>query len=133
MAKILMVEDSAQLREAVTDFFTNRSGGTLTIETAADGDEALKILETPDKGPFDLVLTDMWMPNLDGEGLVKAIRSKPALASLRVVVVTADVEFQTKFEEMGFDGILLKPVTAERLRTVLTTPTGGGVICKFEA
>ena len=39
MAKILMVEDSAPLREAVSDFFMNRSGGTLTVETAADGDE----------------------------------------------------------------------------------------------
>ena len=122
--RILLADDSKMnimVLKALLKHF-----GEFEIETAADGEEALKILETPDKEPFDLVLTDMWMPNLDGEGLVKAIRSKTALASLRVIVVTADVEFQAKFDEMGFDGILLKPITSERLRTVLTTPTGGG-------
>ena len=59
------------------------------------------------------------MPNLDGEGLVKAIRANPALASLRVVVVTADVEYQANAAAMGFDGILLKPVTSEKLLDLL--------------
>ena len=52
--------------------------------------------------------------------MVKAIRGNKALSSMRVVVVTADVEFQAKFEEIGFDGILLKPVTADKLRAILT-------------
>ena len=62
------------------------------------------------------------MPNLDGEGLVKAIRADPALSSLPVVVVTADVELQGRSEEMGFDGIILKPVTAD----VLAKTVSGG-------
>ena len=67
----------------------------------------------------DLVLTDMWMPNLDGKGLVRAIRKDPALASTCVIVVTADVEMRTKAVDMGFDDILLKPVTTERLAKTL--------------
>jgi CheY-like chemotaxis protein len=59
------------------------------------------------------------MPNLDGEGLVKAIRGDAALASLRVVVVTADVEVKSRFAEMGFDDILLKPITSAMLDAVL--------------
>ena len=47
--------------------------------------------------PLDAVLTDMWMPELDGEGLVRAIRADPKLAKLPVHVITADVELQETF------------------------------------
>ena len=77
--------------------------------------EALAQLKSSGANPFDMVLTDMWMPNLDGEGLVKAIRANPAWTSLYVVAVTADVEYRGKFEEMGFDDLLLKPITVEKL------------------
>ena len=93
--------------------------GSFEIALASDGNEALKALKASGDVPFTLVLTDMWMPNLDGEGLLKAIREDPALADLRVVVVTADVELRTKGVEMGFDDILLKPVTSESLAKVL--------------
>ena len=93
--------------------------GRFEIVLAMDGQEALQALRAPGAAPFDLVLTDLWMPNLDGEGLVRAIRADPALASLRVVVVTADVELRGKAADMGFDDILLKPVTTESLDRLL--------------
>ena len=96
-----------------------KRAGAFQVVTAADGNEALAALRAPGEAPFDLVLTDMWMPNLDGEGLVKAVRADPALAALKVVVVTADVELHGKAEELGFDGILLKPVTLATLLPVL--------------
>ena len=86
----------------------------------------MKALEASDARPYDLVLTDMWIPNLDGEGLVKSIRADASLASLRVLVVTADVEIRDNANNMGFDGILLKPVTAAALEQVLLG-NGGGV------
>ena len=79
----------------------------------------VKALEASGARPYDLVLTDMWMPNLDGEGLVKDIRANASLAALRVLVVTADVEIRDKAAEMGFDGILLKPVTTAALEQTL--------------
>ena len=100
--------------------------GDFEVVSAGDGQEALKILESPSEKPFDLVLTDMWMPNLDGEGLAKAIRANPALANLRVVAVTADVEFREKAREMGFDGILLKPITGEKLSRILAGEPAAG-------
>ena len=72
-----------------------------------------------------MVLTDMWMPVMDGEALVRAIRDAPALRALRVIAVTADVELKDKFASMGFDDILLKPVTADKLARCLT---GDGVL-----
>jgi CheY-like chemotaxis protein len=115
--RILVVDDvkvNAMVLKALI-----KNMGKFEIAVAMDGQEALTAMTAPDSPPFDLVLTDMWMPNLDGEGLVRAIRANPALASTRVIVVTADVELRTKAVEMGFDGILLKPVTRERLAKVL--------------
>ena len=66
-----------------------------------------------------MVLTDMWMPEMDGEGLVKAIRASERLKSLPVYVVTADVEMQKRYEEVGFTGILLKPVTVGTIGPIL--------------
>lgn len=70
-----------------------------------------------------MVLTDMWMPELDGEGLVKAIRASEKLKTLPVHVVTADVEMVKRHEEAGFTSILLKPVTVDKIRLAVC---GGG-------
>ena len=94
--------------------------GDFEISIAGDGLEALAQLKSPGTNPFDMVLTDMWMPNLDGEGLVKEIRANPAWASLHVVAVTADVEYRGKFAALGFDDLLLKPITMEKLVKIIS-------------
>ncbi|MBR4257556.1 MAG: amino acid permease [Kiritimatiellae bacterium] len=93
--------------------------GDFDVVTAENGRRALDALEGPDAQPFDMVLTDMWMPEMDGEGLVKAIRASERLKSLPVYVVTADVEMQKRYEEVGFTGILLKPVTVATIGPIL--------------
>ena len=115
--RLLLVDDSEMNLMVLKALLKNM--GEFEIAMAADGQEALKILEALDAQPFDLVLTDMWMPNLDGEGLVRAIRANPAISSVRVVAVTADVESQGTFGAMGFDDLLLKPVTVDKLEKIL--------------
>jgi CheY-like chemotaxis protein len=119
--RILLVDDSRMNLMVLKALLKNM--GDFEIVLASDGQEALKVLETSDAKAFDLVLTDMWMPNLDGEGLVKAIRANPAWTSLYVVAVTADVEYRGKFEEMGFDDLLLKPITVEKLVKIISGRT----------
>ncbi len=92
--------------------------GPFEVVTAKDGKEALEILSSPDQS-FDLVLTDMWMPVMDGEGLVRAIRAEGRFTALPVHVVTADTEMPAKYKEHGFDGILLKPVTVDKLKDLI--------------
>jgi CheY-like chemotaxis protein len=93
--------------------------GDFDVAMAADGRKALDALEAAGDKPFDIVLTDMWMPEMDGEGLVRAIRADPRLARLPVHVVTADVEMRRRHAEIGFTSILLKPVTVGALAGVL--------------
>jgi CheY-like chemotaxis protein len=72
------------------------------------------------------VLTDMWMPELDGEGFVKAVRADEKLKALSVHVVTADIELQSTFAAKGFDSLILKPVTASQLLPLLSGGAGPG-------
>jgi two-component system chemotaxis response regulator CheY len=84
---------------------------------AMNGREALDVLRSG--SGVDLVLTDIWMPELDGVGLLKAIRADAALSSLPVFAITADVEMQKNPEGSGFTGLFLKPITLENLETIL--------------
>ena len=115
--RILIVDDSKMNIMVLKAQLKNL--GKFEVVSAGDGQEALETLRSPGAGRFDLVLTDMWMPRLDGSGLVKAIRADPTLSDMRVVVVTADVEFRAKFAEIGFDSLLLKPITKASLAEAL--------------
>ena len=64
-------------------------------------------------------MADMGMPEMNGGELVKAIRSDAKLSSLRVCSITADVEARNTFKAQGFDSLLLKPITLEKLRELL--------------
>ena len=118
-ARRLLLVDDVTMNLAVLQALLRREG---TFETvlAANGTEALKALEAPGAEPFDAVLTDLWMPGMDGEALLRAIRANPALSRLPVVALTADVEYRSKYAEVGFDGILLKPVTLATLSKSLS-------------
>ena len=54
-----------------------------------------------------------------GEGLIREIRKKEQWKELAVYIVTADVEAQKTYRKSGFSGILLKPITLEKLRGVI--------------
>ena len=117
LSRVMVVDDS-KVNIYVLKAMLSRLGA-FDIVTAMDGAEAFKRLSDPGAAPVDLVLTDMWMPNMNGEGLVRAIRGEPRLAGIPVYAVTADVEIQKTFKAMGFSDILLKPVTLEMLKRVI--------------
>ena len=96
--------------------------GITRIDMAANGREGLALVEREFAAgtPFDLVLTDMWMPEMDGEGLCRALRGDSRFKQLRIVALTADIEANKNFREIGFDGIVLKPMTLDKLRSVIT-------------
>ena len=115
--RMLLVDDSKLNIMVLKALLKNL--GDFDIEEAMDGNDALAALRRPGAPRFDVVLTDMWMPNLDGEGLIKAIRGDPALSDMVVLAVTADVEVLGKSSEMGFNGMLLKPITPVTLEKAL--------------
>lgn len=80
---ILLADDSPLMRELLKAML---DGAGHRVEGAADGREALEMLKAT---PFDIVVSDVHMPRLDGLSLTRAIRSDPALAHLPVVLMTS--------------------------------------------
>ncbi|MDD5261274.1 MAG: response regulator [Methylacidiphilales bacterium] len=104
-AHILLVDDSPTVRK-MQEAQLRKLGFRVT--TACDGQEALEALA---QGNFDLVITDLEMPNLDGTGLVQRIRENPQWTDLPVVLVTSRAGEQELHElkQMGATACLQKP------------------------
>lgn len=113
--RILIVDD-VPVNVRVIQAMLHRLG-VKDIIAAGNGAEALDILRKDSS--IDLVLTDMWMPVLNGEGLIREIRGVEQWKDLPVYAVTADVETQKTYRESGFTGILLKPITLTQLQNLI--------------
>ena len=112
--RVLVVDDSAVNRAVLKAMLAKIEVKNVTL--AENGREALEILKhDPD---FTMVFTDLWMPEMDGRGLVQAIRADAKLSHLPVYLVTADVEVRGQTESDGFTDILLKPIKLENLRSL---------------
>jgi signal transduction histidine kinase len=109
----ILIADDVPLNLAVLKALLTRIG-LRDIVTAVNGQDAWEKISSSEP-PFDLILTDMWMPKMDGKDLVAKIREDERFADLPVYAVTADIEEQKTFEEHGFTGLLLKPVTIDKL------------------
>ena len=107
--RVLLVDD-VLLNLKVLQAMLRRLG--IESACASSGREALEILR--EDTDFDLILTDLWMPEMDGAELAREIRSRPAAGRLPVVVVTADTQAGGKPVDC-FSGILYKPITLESL------------------
>lgn len=111
MATILAVDDSASMREMVS--FTLKGAGHDVIE-AADGQAAL----TTAKGKkFDLVLTDVNMPNMDGIALIRELRTLPDYKFTPLLMLTTESADAKKQEgkAAGATGWIVKPFNPEQL------------------
>ena len=113
-ARVLVVDDSP-VNRAVLKAMLARIGVT-DIAMAENGRAALELLKSD--ADFGMVFSDLWMPEMDGNELVHAIRTDARLKALPVYLLTADVEARSQAEASGFSGILLKPITLEKLRTL---------------
>ncbi|MGH7944147.1 MAG: ATP-binding protein [Opitutaceae bacterium] len=114
--RVLVVDDNADLRRYVARLLSAR----FEVLTAADGVAALEIIQ---KEKPDLVLTDAMMPNLDGFGLLKAIRSRPELRTIPVILLSARAGEESRIEglDAGADDFLVKPFSGRELLARVNT------------
>jgi class 3 adenylate cyclase len=109
---ILVVEDNEVHRTTLTTRL-ERDGHRVT--TAENGLRALDLMRSQ---PFDVVLLDIVMPEMDGYQVLKHIKADPTLQHLPVIVITAvdDTESAVRCIEMGADDFLTKPFDLVILR-----------------
>lgn len=107
---ILLVDDE----EEILDFLERILQPKYTILKAADGQEALQVLETE---AVQLVISDVMMPVMDGFELCKQIKSNFEHSHIPVVLLTARNTIQSKVEglELGADAYIEKPFSKEHL------------------
>lgn len=112
MAKILAVDDSASMRQMVA--FTLKGAGHTVIE-ATDGLDALKVAKS--NTGFDLVISDVNMPNMDGISLIKELRAIPDFKFTPILMLTTESGQEKKSEgkAAGATGWIVKPFNPEQL------------------
>ena len=115
MAQILVVDDSTTMRQMVA--FTLTSAGHEVVE-APDGNQALATAKTK---KFDLVITDVNMPGMNGIDLVQSLRALPDCKFIPILVLTTEAGADLKQEgkSAGATGWIVKPFNPEVLLETL--------------
>ena len=109
--RVLVVDDMAMNRKILGIHLGNM--GVKDVRFAENGRKALEVLG---QWKPDVVLTDMWMPEMDGTQLAEAMHRDRALAEIPVVAVTADVDVGSTYDMSLFAKIIAKPVTGDKLK-----------------
>lgn len=115
-SRILIVDDEQSVlfvwRKAL-----QKLAQRVDVEIASSGDEALHKME---QSPFDLLITDLRMPGLNGQALTRAIMDlQPGLL---VIWITAyrSAEIEAEAEQLGVARCLDKPLTVDRIRQAVS-------------
>ena len=108
--RILVADDNADMR----DYLRRLLEGRCAVDVVADGAAALQALR---ERSYDLLLTDVMMPGVDGLALLAAVRADPALRTLPVIVLSARAGEESRLAglEHGADDYLVKPFGAREL------------------
>lgn len=112
MPKILIVDDSNMLRDMVK--YALNEGGYPDVDEAVDGVDGL----SKAKGSqYDLIVTDINMPNMNGFELIASLRQIPVYAKTPILTLTTEKtdDMKAKGKEVGATGWIVKPFAPEQL------------------
>lgn len=123
--KKVLVADDTKLNLVLMSRLLEKHG--LSYDLVGSGDDALELFE---KQPYDLVITDINMPGMDGSELTRQIRTNPdpLKAATPVIGFTGDLSDRDKdfYANLGISGVLGKPFSEKEFLLVLTSVFGAG-------
>lgn len=122
MSNVLVVEDSPTMRQLIS-FALKRVPGTQVTE-ASDGVDALKKISG---GRFDLLITDVNMPVMDGIKLISLVRKDPNHRDLPIIIITTEGADEDRKRGLaaGANAYLTKPIQTSSLVKLATDLLGG--------
>jgi two-component system chemotaxis response regulator CheY len=111
--KVLIVDDQKSVRQVTR--MTLEEIGVRHIHEAENG---VKAIDTASLQPLDLIISDYNMPEMDGLGLLHAVRGHPAARRVPFILVTGrgDKELVVKAAQAGANNYVVKPFTADILK-----------------
>lgn len=124
MARILVVDDDAPIRNLVQTILATDGH---EVFCAGDGKEAIRFLQ---ESPFDLVITDLIMPEMEGLEMIRKVRKQRP--ELKIIAMTGGGygsarDYLTWAKAFGVDQTIMKPFSrAELLEAVTGTLAGSG-------
>jgi two-component system chemotaxis response regulator CheY len=120
MASILIVDDSASMRQMVS--FTLKGAG-YEVDEAVDGADALRKAKGKS---FNAVVTDVNMPNMDGIALIKELRALPSYKFTPLLMLTTEsaADKKTEGKQAGATGWMVKPFNPEQLLATIKKVMG---------
>ena len=115
--RILIVDDSKTARNMIRRSLEICGLGDAKISEAQNGREALEILRTVE---YDLVFTDLNMPEMDGEQLLKRMKSSPKLNEIPIVVISslANPQKESALLKDNASKVLSKPLSLTELQAL---------------
>ena len=119
--KVLVVDDQLTMREVAK--MALQEMGVRHILDAENGNDAFKKATTQ---PLDMIISDYNMPEMDGLGLLRAVRGHPAVRKLPFILVTGrgDNALVVTAAQAGVNNYIVKPFTAEMLREKIEAVLG---------
>ncbi len=110
---VLYVEDDKYIRSNVTELLNNLFGSVTSANDGLDGLETYKTAE------YDIVITDIKMPRMNGITMIEEIQK---INNDQMIVITTahdEQEYQERFKELGIAHVLQKPITFDSLLQTL--------------
>jgi two-component system chemotaxis response regulator CheY len=122
--RILIVDDSPAMRAHMKRVLTS-SG--LPIEIVGEAGDGLQALTQLREKQFNLIFSDLNMPNMDGDEFVREIKADRLFREIPVIMVTTDnsTERVMKMGQLGCDGYICKPFNANTVKEKVLAVMGG--------
>jgi len=116
MSQVLIVDDSHSIRELLSSLLRKAGFGVTSADDGKAGLQAAK------KSVFDLIITDVNMPEMDGIELLKNLRKLPEYSFKPILILTTEFsqEMKQKGKDAGATGWLVKPFDPEKLIDVIS-------------
>ncbi len=119
--EVLVVDDQRAVRALVRSCLQQ-----MGIEKVAEAEDGFHALEMLSRSRRHLILSDLNMPNLDGLGLLRAVRQNPETAKIAFIMITsrADTELVRQAVALGVNNYIVKPFTMDSMRRKITAVFG---------
>jgi CheY-like chemotaxis protein len=115
--RVLVVDDHAPTRTLIRTILEAEKYENFELVEAATGTDCLKAVDK--KGPFDLILLDVTLPDMDGYSVCRALRTVESKVPIVFVTAKGDMKDYAAGRAAGADSYLVKPIARASLRSIV--------------